>query len=117
MIGPRMTTTSQTVGECQARGVIHRRRSVRRRFERAKALSPDRIVDVAALDQDLADDEITLAISDWRFTGTGWITEGDAVVAAEASATAREYANAKGSARSCAVSGTTKMEETCGKAC
>jgi hypothetical protein len=68
-----------------------RLRSARRRFERAKAFNPDGVVDVKALDQDLADDETTLVINDWRFVGTGWITEGDAVLAAEASARAREY--------------------------
>jgi len=74
---------------------LGRLRSARRRFERAKAFSPDGVVDVAALDHDLAGDETTLVINDWRFIGTGWITPGDAVLAAEASARAREYANAK----------------------
>jgi hypothetical protein len=96
---------------------LGRIRSARRRFERAKAVDPDGIVDVAALDQQPTEDETTLVISDWRFTGTGWITEGDMVLAAEASAKACEYAKAKRSARNCAVSGTTKMEETCGRAC
>jgi hypothetical protein len=91
---------------------LGRLRSARRRFERARAFSPDGVVDVAALDQDLADDETTLVINDWRFVGTGWITPGDAALAAEASAKAREYANAKRPARSCAVTGVTTMEET-----
>ena len=96
---------------------LGRLRSARRRFERAKALSPHRIVDVAALDQDLADDETTLVISDWRFIGTGWITEGDAVLAAEASAKVSESAKSKRSAQSCTSSGTTSMEETCVRTC
>ena len=70
---------------------LGRLRSARRRFERAKAFSPDGIVDVAALDQELADDETTLVINDWRFIGTGWITAGDAALAAEAAVRAREY--------------------------
>jgi len=65
-----------------------------------------------SLDHDLAEDETTLVISNWRFIGTGWISEGDAVLAAEASAVAREHANAKRSARSCAVSGTTRAPDT-----
>ena len=72
---------------------------------------------MAELDQQVAENETTLVMSDWRFTGTGWITEGDTVLAAEASAKAREYAKAKRSARSCTVSGATEMEETCGTAC
>ncbi len=89
-----------------------RLRSARRRFERAKAFSPDGVVDVAALDQDLADDETTLVINDWHFVGTGWITSGDAVLAAEASAVVLERANAKRSARGRDSSGATKIEET-----
>ena len=96
---------------------LGRLRSARRRFERAKAVSPDGIVDVAALDQELADDETTLVINDWRFTGTGWITAGDAALAAEAGAKAREYANTKRAPRSCTSSGTTSMEDTCVRTC
>jgi hypothetical protein len=70
---------------------LGRLRSARRRFERAKAFSPDGVVDVAALDQELVDDDTTLVINHWRFVGTGWITAGDAVLAAEASAKTREY--------------------------
>jgi hypothetical protein len=58
------------------------------------------VVDVATLDGEFAQDETTLVINDWRFAGTGWITAGDAILAAEASARAREYASAKRSARS-----------------
>ena len=72
-----------------------RLRSARRRFERAKAFSPDGVVDVEALDLAPADDETTLVINDWRFAGIGWITEGDAVLAAEASSVAREHARTK----------------------
>jgi hypothetical protein len=93
---------------------LGRLRSARRRFERARALSPDEAVDLAALDEAPVEDETTLVINDWRFVGTGWITAGDAILAAEASARAREYADAKGSARACATSGATRMEETCG---
>jgi hypothetical protein len=91
---------------------LGRLRSARRRFERAKAFSPDGVVDVAALDQELADDQTTLVINDWRFVGTGWITAGDAVLAAEASARAREHDAGKRSASRSTVSGTTTMEET-----
>jgi len=69
---------------------LGRLRSARRRFERAKAFSPDGVVDVATLDQELVDDT-TLVINHWRFVGTGWITAGDTVLAAEASAKIREY--------------------------
>jgi len=69
-----------------------RLRSARRRFEHAKAFSPDGVVDVTALDQDLADDETTLVVNDWQFVGTGWTTPGDAVLVAETSAITREYA-------------------------
>jgi hypothetical protein len=72
-----------------------RLRSARRRFERAKALSPDGLVDLAAVDQDLAEDETTLVINDWRFAGTGWTTSGDAVLVAKTSAKAREHDAAK----------------------
>lgn len=89
-----------------------RLRSARRRFERAKAFSPDGVVDIVTLDQDLAQDQTTLVINDWRFVGTGWITEGDGVLAAEASEVARKHANAKRSARSCAASGTTRTSDT-----
>jgi len=89
-----------------------RLRSARRRFEHAKALNPDGAVDVAALDQDLADDETTLVINDWRFIGTGWITAGDAALAAEASTRAREHATAR-SRRPNTEQGTTRrFEET-----
>ena len=87
-------------------------RSARRRFERAKALSADGVVDVAALSQDPAEDETTLVISDWQFIGTGWITAGDAVLAAQASAVAREHASPKRSARGCASSATARTLST-----
>jgi len=70
-------------------------RSDRRRFERARAFSPDEVVDVATLDQDLAHDQTALVINDWRFVGTGWITPGDAVLVAQTSAIAREYAGVR----------------------
>lgn len=72
--------------------MMGRLRSARRRFEHAEAFSPDGVVDVAALDQDLADDETTLVVNDWQFVGTGWTTPGDAVLVAETSAISREYA-------------------------
>jgi hypothetical protein len=89
-----------------------RLRSARRRFERAKAFSSDGVVDVTAVDQELAGDETTLVINDWRFVGTGWITPGDAALAAQASASAREYAKDKRGVRSCTTSGTKEMGET-----
>jgi hypothetical protein len=90
-----------------------RLRSARRRFERARALSPDGVVDVVALEQDPPDDdETTLVINDWRFLGIGWITSGDAVLAAEASAVVLKRAAAKRSAQGRASSGSTKIEET-----
>ena len=73
-----------------------RLRSTRRRFERARACSPDWVVDLATMDQDIADEQGTLLINDRRFVGTGWITSGDAVLVAQTSAIAREYADVRG---------------------
>ena len=43
--------------------------SPRQVIARARAFSPDGVVDVATVDQDLADDQTTLVINDWRFVG------------------------------------------------
>ena len=86
-----------------------RLRSARRRFERSRAFSPDRVVDVAALDQDLADEQGTLLINDWRFVGTGWTTSGDAVLVAPTAVIAREYADVRGAQ---SRNSTTKRLET-----
>jgi hypothetical protein len=92
-----------------------RLRSARRLFERAKAFGADKIVDLGVLDRDILEDETTLVVNNWRFVGTGWITPGDAVLAAEASVVVRERASAKRSMRSGAVPRITKQEGTCGR--
>jgi hypothetical protein len=74
---------------------LGRLRSARRRWQTAQ-LRKNRqgngpAVDVGA-DQD-DDDETTLVIGNWAFAGIGWRTAGDAALAAESAALAREYAD------------------------
>ncbi|NRD08858.1 replication initiator [Rathayibacter agropyri] len=49
-------------------------------------------VESQAEDDDL-DDDTTLVIGQWSFAGMGWLTNGDAALAAEAAAHAREWAD------------------------
>jgi len=68
---------------------LTRIRGVRRRFQRAKARSPHRTVDVALLDR-ADEEETTLVVGSWRFAGTGWPTDEDTEMAVAAAARARE---------------------------
>jgi len=70
---------------------LTRIRGARRRFQRAKARSPHRTVDVALLDR-ADEEETTLVVGSWRFAGTGWLTDEDTEVAVAAAARARERA-------------------------
>ncbi len=70
---------------------LTRIRGVRRRFQRAKARSPHRTVDVALLDR-ADEEETTLVVGSWRFAGTGWPTDEDTEMAVAAAARARERA-------------------------
>ncbi|WP_316296693.1 replication initiator, partial [Clavibacter michiganensis] len=42
-------------------------------------------------EDDELDDETTLVVAQWSFAGMGWLTNGDAALAAEAAAHAREW--------------------------
>lgn len=44
--------------------------------------------------RELVDDDTTLVISHWQFTGTGYLTTGDAALALSAAARAREQRQA-----------------------
>jgi hypothetical protein len=50
--------------------------------------TPDRRPDLD--DQDL-DDTTLVVVGDWQFVGLGWLTTGDAALAASAAARAREH--------------------------
>lgn len=75
---------------------LGRLRTARRRWRTAR-LKAQRaggtggpVVDVDA-DLDLDGDETTLVVGNWSFAGIGWCTAGDAVLAAESAAMAREW--------------------------
>jgi hypothetical protein len=73
---------------------LGRLRSARRRWQLAQ-LRKDRrghgpVVEAGA-DQDLAEQETTLVIGTWSIAGIGWATAGDAALATESAALAREY--------------------------
>ena len=65
-----------------------RRDHVRSRLEPSNSADPVRVGD----DADLADLEAdtTLVIGSWRFAGIGWLTAGDAALAAASAARARD---------------------------
>ncbi len=50
-------------------------------------------------DLDQADDDTMLVVGSWRFVGMGWLTNGDAALAADTAARAREHRVAKAAAR------------------
>ncbi|HEY8790380.1 MAG TPA: replication initiator [Actinopolymorphaceae bacterium] len=50
-------------------------------------------------DLDQVDDDTTLVVGSWRFVGMGWLTNGDAALAADTAARAREHRLAKAAAR------------------
>ena len=65
-----------------------RRDHVRARLDKLQGPEPVRVGD----DADLAEleDETTLVIGSWRFAGIGWLTSGDAALAAASAARARD---------------------------
>ena len=69
-------------------------RRARRRWHLIVAKNDGTRLDVADLEAQLLadDDETTLVIGSWAFAGTGWASDGDAVLANAAAARAREYA-------------------------
>ena len=70
-------------------------RKARRRWHQVMTDNDGARLDLADLEaQLLADDdeETTLVIGSWEFAGTGWASDGDAVLANAAAARAREYA-------------------------
>jgi hypothetical protein len=73
---------------------LGRLRSARRTWQRGAALRRNRGPDHAGpLEEDT--DESMLVMSQWNFAGMGWLTSGDAYLAAQAAAAAREWADEK----------------------
>ncbi|MFJ4759526.1 replication initiator [Kocuria marina] len=76
---------------------LGRLRRARARFQRlmAQAEREGTTLDTADLEARLladdADEETTLVVGDWRYTGTGWPRSGDELLAQAAAARAREY--------------------------
>ena len=75
---------------------LGRLRRARRRFQTLLAQS-DRVgqpLDTRDLEARLLaeDDDTTLVVGSWSFSGTGWNTDGDTVLALAAAARAREHA-------------------------
>jgi hypothetical protein len=73
-------------------------REARREFrrERPAATVTDR---AAEADVQQVDEDTTLVVGSWRFVGMGWLTNGDAALAADTAARAREHRVAKAAAR------------------
>jgi hypothetical protein len=72
---------------------LGRLRSARRRWQRQNANSREArvIVDLDSLEAE----ETTLVIGQWSFTGMGWLTSGDAALARQAAAAAREWQDSR----------------------
>ena len=68
---------------------LGRLRQARRDYTRRSQLRTDRAVDEWA-DQDQELEDITLVVGSWRFAGMGWLTLGDAALAAASVARARD---------------------------
>jgi hypothetical protein len=68
------------------------RRAWRRREARRAAAAAGQLVEL--VDEDLDEDDSTLVIMTWRFVGMGWLSIGDAALAASAAARAREHREA-----------------------
>ena len=80
---------------------LGRLRTERRRWRIAQLQRPAHgpLVELEA-DLDPDGEETTLVIGSWTFAGIGWRTAGDAALAAESAALAREYADQAAAARS-----------------
>jgi len=63
-------------------------REARREFKRERPTG----------DVDQVDEDTTLVVGSWRFVGMGWLTNGDAALAADTSARAREHRLVKAAA-------------------
>jgi len=71
-------------------------RIARRTFKRqSSATSPRLAGDQSDGDVDQAVEDTTLVVGSWRFVGMGWLTNGDAALAADTAARAREHRLAK----------------------
>jgi len=57
-------------------------------------MSDEGHVDVGRVDEDT-----TLVVGSWRFVGTGWLINGDAALAADTAARAREHRVARAASR------------------
>jgi hypothetical protein len=79
---------STTFGRLRRERIIHRRRQAR------QAADPGPI-DL----EDRADDETTVVLRSWRFQGMGWLSIGDAALAAQSAAAARERREGAADAR------------------
>jgi hypothetical protein len=84
---------------------LGRLRTARRRWQLAQLRKQRRgapVVDTGREDEDQDGDDATLVIGSWTFAGMGWSTVGDAALAAESAALAREYADRKRAQRAAA---------------
>ena len=68
---------------------LGRLRGARRRWQRLKASHRFAPTESAGFDE--CDDDTTLIVGKWTFAGMGWLTSGDAALAREAAAAAREW--------------------------
>ncbi|GAB2674715.1 replication initiator [Thalassiella azotivora] len=102
MLGFRGHFASKSRGYSTTLG---RLRSTRRRWRLAQlrtAREKANGVQVVDVDADLAadaDEETTLVVGSWDFDGMGWTTAGDAALAAQAAALAREWHDHRATAR------------------
>ena len=69
---------------------LTRLREARRHWRVTRTSGRD-VEAVNAGGEEMADDDATLVVGNWSFVGIGWLTAGDAALAAESAALAREY--------------------------
>lgn len=74
---------------------LGRLRSARRDWQRKRSHTPT-VIDPASADAE----ETTLVVSQWSFAGMGWLSAGDAALAAESAAAAREWRDGRRSHKS-----------------
>ncbi len=72
--------------------ILGRLRQARRDYTRRAQLRPsdNSAADWADQEQDQDVEDTTLVIGSWRFAGMGWLTSGDAALAAASAARARD---------------------------